>query len=127
MSVAAPARPGPSPARLLEVGDRAARPPALTVPEMFHHTAHHYEHKTALMHKVEGRWQVITYGEMEQQVQELALGLIELGLAPGARVALLSENRPEWAITDLAVLALGAVNVPLYPTLPPAQIEYILA
>ncbi len=118
---------GPRTAPLRYVGDPAARPPELTVPQMFHHTAHHFQHKTALMHKDGGTWIPTTYHELEQKVQTFARGLIELGVAHGATVALLSENRPEWAITDLAVLAIGAVNAPLYPTLPPAQVEYIVS
>jgi long-chain acyl-CoA synthetase len=60
------------------------------------------------------------------QVQDLSLGLLELGLRPGDRVAILSENRPEWAIADYACLAARCTDVPIYPTLPARQVEYIL-
>jgi long-chain acyl-CoA synthetase len=59
-------------------------------------------------------------------VQDLSLGLLELGVRRGDRVAILSENRPEWAITDYACLAARAADVPIYPTLPARQVEYIL-
>ncbi|MGH9454056.1 MAG: AMP-binding protein, partial [Terriglobia bacterium] len=55
-----------------------------------------------------------------------AIALERLGVAPGDRVAILSENRVEWALTDYAILGLGAITVPLYPTLPSADIDLIL-
>jgi long-chain acyl-CoA synthetase len=62
-----------------------------------------------------------------EQVRDLSLGLGALGVEDGDRVALLSESRPEWLIADFAVLTRGAVTVPIYPTLPEAQVRYILA
>jgi long-chain acyl-CoA synthetase len=59
-------------------------------------------------------------------VQDVSLGLMELGVAPGDKVAILSENRPEWLIADFACLAARNPNVPIYPTLPANQIEYVL-
>ncbi len=59
-------------------------------------------------------------------MQDLSIGLLELGVRPGDRVAILSENRPEWAITDYASLAARCTDVPIYPTLPAKQIEYVL-
>jgi long-chain acyl-CoA synthetase len=63
---------------------------------------------------------------MATQVENLSIGLQELGLRRGDRVAILSENRPEWAITDYACLAARCTDVPIYPTLPARQVEYIL-
>jgi long-chain acyl-CoA synthetase len=73
-----------------------------------------------------GNWSAITLGEFRSQVREASLGLRQLGLGPGDRVALLSENRPEWAIIDYACLTARCADVPVYPTLPAGQIEYIL-
>jgi long-chain acyl-CoA synthetase len=73
-----------------------------------------------------GRWTPIAYRELAERVQDLSLGLLELGVRRGDRVAILSENRPEWAITDYACLAARAADVPIYPTLPARQAEYIL-
>jgi long-chain acyl-CoA synthetase len=64
--------------------------------------------------------------EFFEQVRDVSLGLRELGVAPGDRVALMAESRPEWCVTDLAVLNAGAVTVPMYPTLPAGQIQEIL-
>jgi long-chain acyl-CoA synthetase len=60
------------------------------------------------------------------EIRDLSLGLSALGAASGDRVAIISESRPEWVLCDLAVLALGAVTVPIYPTLSAAQARYIL-
>jgi long-chain acyl-CoA synthetase len=74
----------------------------------------------------EGRWRELTHRDLAERVQAASLGLRELGVAEGERVAILSENRPEWAIADYACLAAGCPDVPIYPTLPARQAEYIL-
>ncbi len=94
--------------------------------EMFLDTVQRFGKKTALMHKVAGAYQAISYDEFGRIVKDLALGLASLGVTKGDRVALLSENRPQWAFSDFAILSLGAINVPIYPSLLPKQIEYIL-
>jgi len=73
-----------------------------------------------------GGWEAISGERALADVEALALALRELGVERGDRVALLSENRYEWAVTDLAVLGLGAVTVPIYPTLTAAQIRELL-
>ncbi len=80
----------------------------------------------ALNHKLEGEWVNISAETFVERVRNVALGLAELGVKPGDRIALLSENRPEWSIADLAILSLGAVNVPIYTTQAVDQIRYIL-
>lgn len=82
--------------------------------------------KTALMVKAGKAYQSISYADLADRIHKMASGLTALGIAKGDRVAVLSENRPEWAVADLAILALGGVNVPLYTTLPAPQIAYIL-
>ncbi len=81
----------------------------------------------ALNQKVDGKWLNISATTFIERVQHTALGLAALGFRPGDRIALLSENRPEWSIADLAILSLGAINVPIYTTQAVEQIEYILA
>ncbi len=61
-----------------------------------------------------------------EKIKRIALGLAELGVKEGDKVAIISENRPEWSITDLAILSLKAVNVPIYTTQAVEQIRYIL-
>ena len=82
--------------------------------------------KTALSHKVDKEYQDISYASLAERIKHFCLGLTELGLQKGDRVALLSENRPEWAITDLAILAGGGVTVPMFATSTSAQVEYIV-
>src|SRR3954453_19518042 len=76
--------------------------------------------------KRDGRWIELSYRELAERVQAASIGLRELGVVDGDRVAILSENRPEWAITDYACLAPRCTDVPIYPTLPARQAEYIL-
>jgi len=99
---------------------------ATTLTQMFLNTVKEYGSKTALMTKVAGQYQGFSYQEFGERVKNIALGLASLGIKTGDRIALLSENRPEWAISDLAILSLGMINVPIYPSLIPKQIEYIL-
>jgi long-chain acyl-CoA synthetase len=80
----------------------------------------------ALRVKRDGAWQDISYAEVLDRVRCLAAGFRELGIAPGSHIAILSENRPEWAISDFASLSIRCADVPIYPTLPAGQIAYIL-
>lgn len=80
----------------------------------------------ALNHKIGDEWINIPADKVVERVRNVALGLAELGIRPGDRVALLSENRPEWSIVDLAILSLGAINVPIYPTQAVDQVRFIL-
>ena len=76
--------------------------------------------------KVGGAWKAITHREVESRVKAISIGLRELGVRAGDRVAILSETRPEWALVDFACLCAQAVDVPVYPTLTTKQTEYIL-
>ncbi len=80
----------------------------------------------ALRVKRDGTWTDLSFADLLGRVHAFSVGLLELGVRPGDRVAILSENRPEWAITDFACLAARCADVPVYPTLPAHQIEYIL-
>ncbi len=77
-------------------------------------------------YKLEGRYVGVTYDELYDKVETFAHGLSSLGLKRGSKIAILSENRPEWPVSDLASLAIGAIDVSIFPTLPAKQIEYIL-
>ena len=72
-------------------------------------------------------WVELSYRDLADRIQDLSLGLLELGIKPGDRVAILSENRPEWAIADYACLAACCTDVPIYPTLPARQVEHNLS
>ena len=98
----------------------------ITINQMVQNTIQQHGSETALSHKVDKEYQDISYAALAEQIKHFCLGLIQLGLQKGDRVALLSENRPEWAITDLAILAGGGVTVPMFSTLTSAQVEYIV-
>jgi long-chain acyl-CoA synthetase len=97
-----------------------------TVPRMFLWGVDSFDRPDALMHKAGGEWKTLSHRDVYERVAALAAALEAGGVEPGDRVALLSENRPEWAIVDYAVTGMGAADVPLYPTLPANQIAYIL-
>jgi long-chain acyl-CoA synthetase len=73
-----------------------------------------------------GEWVGLTGQELHTRAQNAALGLYSLGVRKGDRVALLAESGPEWTITDFAIVSIGAINVPVYPTQAVGQVEYIL-
>ena len=79
-----------------------------------------------MKYKSGDKWVVVTVHEFESSVRGLACALHEMGMKTGDRVAILSENRPEWTMADFAILCAGGVSVPVYPTLLGWQIEYIL-
>src|SRR6185503_10931124 len=80
----------------------------------------------ALNHKVGAEWINTSAETFAERVRNVALGLASRDIRRGDRVALLSEYRPEWSIVDLAILSLGAINVPIYTTQAVDQIRYIL-
>ena len=98
----------------------------ITINQMVQNTIQQHGSKTALSHKVDKEYQDTSYASLAERIKHFCLGLTELGLQKGDRVALLSENRPEWAITDLAILAGGGVTVPMFATSTSAQVEYIV-
>ena len=97
-----------------------------TVCDLFYHSVDTYKKKEHLEYKRDGAWRAISSDEFRAAVEELSLGLRDLGVLKGDKVAILSENRPEWAFADLATLCAGAADVPVYATLTPAQVLYIL-
>lgn len=100
-----------------------------TLPELFTHVFRHYrgqEKKFPIARKVNGAYEPVTYDSLSNDVSTLAAFLKHKGIEAKDRVAILSENRPGWYLSDMAILSIGAVDVPLYPSLPPNQIEYIL-
>jgi long-chain acyl-CoA synthetase len=97
-----------------------------TLNELFAEAVRRHDRADAFRTKRHGTWSATSHREASQAVRELALGLAALGVEVGDRVAILSENRLEWALADYAILAAGAVNVPIYGTLTPPQVEFLL-
>lgn len=94
--------------------------------EMLYNTVKRYPDKAALMWKKDGKYLSLSYSDLWSLISHMASGLARLGVTKDCKVAILSENNPMWAITDFAVCSLGAVSVPIYPTLPSDQVAYIL-
>ncbi len=109
-----------------EMGKEGETTKASSVPGLCLAAAQKHGKQDALNHKIGGEWINISAATFVERVRNVALGLAELGIKPGDRVALLSENRPEWSIADLAILSLGAINVPIYTTQAVDQVRYIL-
>ena len=97
-----------------------------TINRIFFHALDHLSGPAAMQYRSGGEWRSLSHQEVERRVTHLAAALDAMGIGAGDRVAILSENRPEWAITDYAVLGLGATDVPVYATLPPNQTAHIL-
>jgi len=97
-----------------------------TLIEAFERTARDHKRSDTLNYKRDGRWIPISSDEVLERARRIAAGLYSLGVRSGDRVALLSDSRPEWTLTDAGCLFVGAIDVPIYPTLTPPQVRYIL-
>ena len=103
-------------------------PPPTRIFDILSHQLACYPKADALACKVDGAWRKYSTREVFEIVRALAAGLHAAGIGPGDRVANVTENnRPEWNFIDLAVLQLGAVHVPIYPTLTAEEFQFILA
>ena len=96
------------------------------LPAMFFHWAARKANKPFLWVRKDKDWVALTWGETAQHVRHLARGLNALGIQAGDRVALIAENRPEWAIADLAIMAAGAITVPAYTTYTTEDYRHVL-
>jgi long-chain acyl-CoA synthetase len=104
---------------------RVSRPETLN--QLFFDAVERFSSKRAAVRfKTGDAWHDITHAELARHVEHTALGLYELGIRPNDRVAILSENRPEWAIADFACLTARCTDVPIYPSLPASQVAYLL-
>jgi len=99
---------------------------AETISRLFLNTIRNYPKPDILLHKDQGKYVPTSSEEFGRRVRALALGLRNLGCRPGDKIIILAENGPSWIISDMANLCLGAVTVPIYPTLVPEQIRYII-
>jgi long-chain acyl-CoA synthetase len=97
-----------------------------TLVELLKHSVEAEPDKEVLRFKQDKVWVGMTGRRLLERVRNVALGLYRLGIRRGDRIAILAESGPLWSITDYAVLSNGAINIPIYPTQPPHQVEYIL-
>jgi len=100
--------------------------PISTINDLFFRIADAANPRAVLCQDHAGQWQPLSSGQIYQRVRAVGSRLLEWGVKKGDRVALISENRWEWAVTDFAILAIGAADVPVYPTLTGEQISVLL-
>ena len=97
------------------------------LPTLFFDQAEKYETQPFLWAKQEDDWRSLSWGKTAETIARVAQGLTAVGVAPGDRVILVSENRPEWMIADIAIMAIGAVAVPAYITNTKANHRHIIS
>jgi long-chain acyl-CoA synthetase len=98
-----------------------------TLPKLLAERAALHPEAVALREKEYGIWQRVTWSGYLDHVRRACMGFVALGLAPGDKVAILSENRREWLYAELGAMAAGAVGVGVYPTSPANEVQYVLA
>ena len=97
-----------------------------TLVQVFEQAVEKHNRPDALNYKSGSTWTPISSAEMLRRIRNIAAGLYSLGIKRGDRVAILSESRSEWTLADAGCLFAGAIDVPIYPTLTPGQVRYIL-
>ncbi len=110
-----------------EIFDEIKTSGGLTPSRRLRDIASRFPDQIAFRDKQFGIWNEITYGEFWTQVQYIGSALNYFGIARNDKVAIHSENRPEWLIADIGIQSLGAISVGLYPTNPPAEVQYLLS
>ena len=113
-------------AEKLEMAEPHADAGPTTLVDIYEGVARNHPKPDTLNYKRDGAWHSMSAGEMLRRARSIALGLYSLGIRKGDRVALLSESRVEWVLADQGCIFAGAVGVPIYPTLTPSQVAYIL-
>ena len=110
-----------------EIFDEIKSSGGLTPSRRLRDIASRFPEQVAFRDKRFGIWNEITYGEFWTQVQYVGSALNYFGIERADKVAIHSENRPEWLISDIGIQSLGAISVGLYPTNPPAEVKYLLS
>jgi long-chain acyl-CoA synthetase len=98
---------------------------ASTVASLPGSAAERFGSQTAARFKKDGEWREMSYAEMGEAIDEIALGLVDLGIEVGDRVCILAETRLEWTLASLGASAAGAVAVPVYPTNAPSECKWV--
>src|SRR5256885_575687 len=97
-----------------------------TLVEIYERAVRDHPKPDTLNYKRDGAWNSVSTAEMLRRARNIAAGLHSLGVRKGDRVAILSESCLEWVLSDQGCILSGAITVPIYPTLTPAQVSYIL-
>jgi long-chain acyl-CoA synthetase len=98
-----------------------------TIAELVPQAVREHGESVAVRYKRDGAWHDVTYVQLSDTVQEIALGLIELGIEAGERVCILGNTRPDWSYADLAATSAGTVVVPIYQTNSPEECLWVIS
>jgi len=99
----------------------APRQTAATVAALPGSAAERFTDRVAARYRGDGEWRELSYGEFGTAIEQIALGLADLGIEPGDRVCVLADTRLEWTLASYGISAAGAVVVPIYPTNSPPE------
>jgi long-chain acyl-CoA synthetase len=111
----------------MEATTAASTTGSRTIADLIAHSAVEHAEQIAVRHKRDGTWHDVTYAQLADIVQEIALGLIDIGIQPGERLCILANTRPEWSYVDMAATATGAVVVPIYQTNSPEECLWVIS
>ena len=98
-----------------------------TIADLIPRSASEHPEHVAIRYKRDGEWHDVSYAQFADIVQEIALGLIDLGVQAGERVCILANTRPEWSYADMAITSTGAVVVPIYQTNSPEECLWVIS
>jgi long-chain acyl-CoA synthetase len=105
----------------------SGKPTATNVADYIFTNASRFPERPALRRRIDTQWVEVSSAQFADEVTDLARGLIAVGIEPGDRVALMAKTRYEWTLFDFALLAIGAIVVPIYETSSPEQVEWIVS
>src|ERR1700733_1271488 len=111
----------------MEATTAASATGSRTIADLVEHSAAEHAEQVAVRYKRDGAWQDVTYAQLAETVQEIGLGLIELGIQPGERLCILANTRPEWSYVDMDTRAGGAVVVPISQTNSPEECLWVVS
>jgi long-chain acyl-CoA synthetase len=111
----------------MHVSATASSTGSKTIADLIPRAAGAHGPHTAIRYKRDGAWHDVTYEQLAGIVQELGLGLIEIGIQPGERFCILANTRPEWSYVDMAATSAGAVVVPIYQTNSPEECHWVIS
>jgi long-chain acyl-CoA synthetase len=111
----------------MEATTAASTTGSRTIADLIAHAAIAHADNVAVRYKRDGAWHDVSYGQLADTVEEIGLGLIELGIEAGDRVCILANTRPEWSYVDMAATAAGAVVVPIYQTNSPEECLWVIS
>jgi long-chain acyl-CoA synthetase len=111
----------------MEATTAASRTGSRTIADLVAQSATEHAEHVAVRYKRDGAWHDVSYAQLADIVQEIGLGLIDVGVEPGERLCILANTRPEWSYVDMAATAAGAVVVPIYQTNSPEECLWVIS